>query len=203
MTATAHELQLPTMVPSQIHFSANALVSALAGGPSVFPGIDELPIPALLGFALSNNPWLGARVFGFPQRLHYRTQESKSFADISGYSTSAEWFPGKQPVVQVKVMPQVDLNDAIGLGIQFDWYAQYLQDNADSDHMDDRGDQLIIITPGEEAPVVHELIMNWARTAARWRVVSYEEVLERVVSAGVTSLETDQARTLMRTLTRS
>jgi hypothetical protein len=203
MTDTALDVQLPTIRKAQIHFSANALVSALAGGPNAYPGIDELPIQALLGFALSNNPWLGARAFGFPQRLHYRTQQSNSFADISGYSTGSEWSPSKQPIVQIEVLSQVDLNNPIGLGTQLDWYAQYLHDSTDSVHAKDQGDHLIIMTPEEKAPLVQELILNWARTASHWRVVTYKEVLESLTTAGVTALKTDQARTLMLTMIRS
>lgn len=163
MTETDEEAQqsLAALEP-QIHYSANALVSALAESVNESQPALEQPIEALLGFALSNNHWLGARVFGFPNDLHYRTQPTKSFADVSGYCRDSEWFPNKQPIVQIEVMRAADLNHAMGYGIHLDW----------------------------------------PRTSARWRVMTYGDILERLVSAGVSELESGQARTLMLTMIR-
>ncbi|WP_237762482.1 hypothetical protein [Arthrobacter sp. ERGS1:01] len=61
---------------------------------------------------------------------------------------------------------------------------------------------MVIMTPGHEAPHVRETIDTWARTSARWRVITFEEVLERLVCAGVAALEAGQSQTLVQMLIR-
>lgn len=202
MTDITLEILRPDIPQAQIHFSANALVSALAGGPNAYPEIDELPIQTLLGFALSNNPWLGTKVFGFPNDLHFRTPSTNGLADVSGYSTVTDWSPSKSPTVQIQVLPDVDLSNGLQLGIHLDWYALAQEDSTTPDAQGVPVHHLIVMTPAEKAPTAREMISIWARTESRWQVISYEDVLERLESAGITELEAGQAQTLMHIMIR-
>jgi hypothetical protein len=157
----------------------------------------------LLGFALSNNPWLGAKIFGFPSDLHFLTQPTNGLADVRGYSTVTVWSPTKPPVAQIQVLPEVDLNNGLRLGIHLDWYALAQDDSIVPETRAALSHHLIVMTPAEMAPSARELTTNWARTANRWQVITYEDIFKRLESAGIAALEPKKAQTLMQIMIRT
>ncbi|WP_104086298.1 hypothetical protein [Arthrobacter sp. GMC3] len=191
MTQAAHE-NVP-LAPSQVHYSANALVSALAAGAKKYKGVDERPIETLLCLALNMNSWLGPEFFGFPKGLQYRTQNISGLADVAGFSPETDWVKGMTPVAQIELKRDAQMNFSESKGYQLDWYAK---NHIHSDH-------LVVLLPGFKLRPFQRDMDKHVHHSEWWQVITYETILEALTDHGVAELEAGPTRTLVLTMIRA
>ena len=178
---------------AEVHYSANALTSALSEGAKKSGSIDERPIEILLGWALNTNSWLGPELFDFPEGLRYRTQNIQGLADVSGFSPDVAWSRGATPMAQVELKRDAQMNWTERNGYQLDWYAR--------NHGE--GKHLTVLLPEFRKARFKKLMDEELEASEKWTIVTYEETLAQLLSRGISGLPDGQVRELVLLIIRS